>query len=424
MASSLSLPSTTSTSSSYPSLHAPPPSQDSSVQQIAMPNVFVIPPEEELEENPPWCYFDAEEAAKNPLSTTPDIDALDTALHFHQQTNNRAPAFHRSVGNDSQETVVMPRKGRNSLSRDSISDFPREVGRNRVMDEEIVEVVKVRRNEGLADIGEMREQTIKKSRTFRARASQAFKSIKNVGKGGRRPVSSASTTWQTGENARQSEEHLHRETLPRSSTPNLSRRKSLMLSHLFTFSQGSRPSAASPDVPVSTMSSSPSAMSHRHSIPADMMFYSPSHPQRLRPSPSLEDCMDTSTPVGEGPISTTPSLSKKKSFRHRLSVLELQRLFTLHSSSHSSSASASELSDNVKSPDVIVDVFAASDSSPEILDSPRTASSLSTPSSTPPLSAGPLQSNCKMEARGRDTSLEMQLDSLHFDSLHFDPNEF
>jgi hypothetical protein len=45
-----------------------------------MPDVFVIPPEEEQEETPPFCYFDASKAA---LSTEPDIESVDVALNVH-----------------------------------------------------------------------------------------------------------------------------------------------------------------------------------------------------------------------------------------------------------------------------------------------------------------------------------------------------
>ena len=82
--------------------------------QVTVPDVFVTPPEEELEYNPPFCYFDASEAARRSLSTGPDIHALDVALGLCQQTDNRAPTFTRllqaKIGGRPPEAVVMPRR--------------------------------------------------------------------------------------------------------------------------------------------------------------------------------------------------------------------------------------------------------------------------------------------------------------------------
>ena len=68
---------TSSSSSPDPELFTPPPSH-ATLQQV--PDVFVIPPEEEHADNPPFCYFDAAMESKKSLSILPDIDALDAAL--------------------------------------------------------------------------------------------------------------------------------------------------------------------------------------------------------------------------------------------------------------------------------------------------------------------------------------------------------
>ena len=49
---------------------------------MQFPDVFVIPPEEEQDYNPPWCYFDAAQAAKDGYHTSPDMDAIDVALRL------------------------------------------------------------------------------------------------------------------------------------------------------------------------------------------------------------------------------------------------------------------------------------------------------------------------------------------------------
>ncbi|KAH9952219.1 hypothetical protein B0H21DRAFT_817934 [Amylocystis lapponica] len=412
MASTFSL---SSNSSSLPSLTAPPPTHDTSMQQILVPNVFVIPPEEEQDENPPWCYFDATEAFKGSLSRSPDLETLAVALNFHQQTDNRAPAFHRALGNDSQETVVMPRRSsitwlHNSGREDAV--------RGRELGEEIVEVIKVRRNEGLADVEETQPQTMKKSKTFRARATQAFMSIKNVRKGSRR--TSVTETWAAEENPRELEDNTDERNLPRADTPNLGKRRSVVFSQLFTFNQNSRSSAASSGVPPSpTSPTSPtlSAVPPRTSISSSLSTSS-SHAMRLHPSPSLEDCMDPPS-SDRGYTFPQPSLSKKKSFRRRLSVLELQRLFTSSGPAESATASSAEElpsppSRRSKSSELLRDIFRTHESRPC---SPDSADMAYSSSSSFPLA----QSSPPAED---DTELEMRLDSLQFDSLHFDPEEF
>ncbi|CCM02863.1 uncharacterized protein FIBRA_04975 [Fibroporia radiculosa] len=389
-----------------------------------MPNVFVIPPEEEQEENPPWCYFDASEAAQGAHATEPDIEALDTALHFHQQVDNRAPAFHRSLQNDSQDTVVLPRRGSLTYVREAAMTGAEEDVKRKTFDEEIVEVVKVRRNEGRENISKPQADTIKKSKTFKARATQAFKSIKNVGKGVRPPVSSVSaSTCVSGENARVSEDARFRETLPRPSSPNLTRRRSLVLSQLFTFSNSSRPMSAEPDSPTSPVASSSSTLPLRHSMQtlpsatSPLKSQSQSHARRLHPSPSLEDCADPpSHSTGDHSLPKS-SLSKRKSFRKRISVLELQKLFSVSNPP----ASATSVQDSRSS---IADTFATAESDPHTLPSSRSSSSASSISSYAYVSED-LSPPFELDACISDPDLEeMRLDSLHFDSLHFDPEDF
>lgn len=342
-----------------------------------MPNVFVIPPEEEQDYNPPWCYFDATKASKNGLRTSPDMDALDVALRLCQQTDNRAPTFSRTYTNESQETIVMPRRSSFMKLTGVDADMEEEEGLTdirarggvRRFDEEIVEVVKVRRNEGMSDVGDGRK--MKKSNTFRARASQALRSIGlNVGGGKAQRRASVSEHPRHAESESQAPatlptRHSCQQELgtPRPTSPSISRRRSLTLGQLFNSfkeNQSSRPATPSDELmsPTSpTLVATESAPPTRPMSPAESIA-SPNLDTNLdtSPGPSLEDCVATSTksstllaepPEVEG--SAKPTLSKRKSFRRRLSVLELQKIFTLGGSSAPSSSVRANLTPNQSS---------------------------------------------------------------------------
>ncbi|KAI8998866.1 hypothetical protein BD414DRAFT_519939 [Trametes punicea] len=467
MAATLALP--THSSSTLVATLVPPPSQDFAMHQ-PVPDVFVIPPEEEQEENPPWCYFDAAAAAKESFCTSPDMDALDVALGLCQQTDNRAPSFHRHFSNESQETIVMPRKG--TLLRLQDMDLDTEDGQTdirsrnsgggsdavrsrdrhqRTFDEEIVEVVKVRRNEGMVDVEVGRTLKMKKSSTFRARATQALRSIKNVGRSNNRRASVSAPkllATATASSAAVESAQAHAATLPsrhpcpepsnpRPTSPTGNRRRSLTLSQMFAFkekekekenqssSRASSPFLVEPPSPPCE----PAPLAHPTS-PIDNT--SSSHARRLQPSPSLEDCAATPTrsPSPSGNDPSKPTLSKRKSFRRRLSVLELQKLFSMGGSSNAHSNSASS------APDTEEDLFSPSRSRPVSMESTailsnassRTSgvSSLGDMSSRPSSSSQRTGSSAHTSGGAHadtDADLEMRLDSLHFDSLHFDPDE-
>nr|VWO98680.1 Type II secretion system protein D [Ganoderma boninense] len=442
----------------------PPPSQDFVMQQ--MPNVFVHPPDEELEYNPPWCYFDATQAVKDNLTTHPDIEALDVALSFCQQTDNRAPAFRRTFPNESQDTVVMPRRGSllnlkfrapdlemdMELEPDGQPDI-RSRGPRRY-DDDVVEVVKFRRGESVADLGPEQTVKAKKTNTFRARATQALRSIKNVGKGNRdrrttvsapQPLSPAESQSQMDD---QSRHLLHGATLPtrhsfqdspisRPASPSISRRRSLTISQLFTSfkdnkeNQSSRPASPADELipPTSpTLVDSDSMPSVRPMSPADSPI-----PRRFLPS----DLQDYTPPTPKSPTPTprppapepTSKVERRRSFVRRLSVLELQKLFT---GGHSSSSAYSSESTPLPEDD---DVFSPSPSQVASVDSVGILSASSSRisqgsrysnTSSDVLSARPSWSS-QLSGRGTEegeaADLELRLDSLHFDSLHFDPDE-
>lgn len=419
---------------SYLSPNAPPPSTESSLQQ--MPNVFVIPPEEEHDENPPFCAFDALDVREG-HSTSPDIEGLDVALSFLQQTDNRAPAFHRSLANESEETVVMPKK--NEVRMDD-ADIPEIEDEDVVMterisgtfrDDEIVEVIKVRRNEGIADATPAPPPSaIKKSKSFRIRATQALKTIKNVRKSSRKPSLPPIVTRAKGENV-DGDEPMDDSPAERPTTPSLSHRKSLQLSQFFT-TRSRRTSVIEPPAsPTSTVGPSSSI-----EVP---------HPSR--PSSSLSN--RANLPFDDDDH-TSPTLSSKKSFRHRISILDIPKLFSPTSPTTSSPSLSSFSSKDSKD---------SKDSEP--LRTPRSKReslpSQSTPPQLPEISGlssdysnvaqqrphsfhapedrytdslpSSKASTDMMTARSQpaiiyESSFEMRLDSLQFESLHFDPDEF
>ncbi|KAI0747879.1 hypothetical protein C8Q80DRAFT_1120509 [Daedaleopsis nitida] len=427
-------------------LAPPPPSQEFAMQHV--PNVFVIPPEEEQDYNPPWCYFDATKAAEDGFSTHPDIDALNVALSLCQQTDNRSPAFHRSFTNESQETIVMPHRSsvlrlRNvdmNQEEDGQTDI-RTRGTNRKYDEEIVEVVKVRRNESDGGDG----WKMKKSNTFRARASQALRSIKlNVGggRGHRRASVSAPTQPQPNEPQPSTRtlptRHYCQEELPASgpSSPSVSRRRSLTFSQLFTtFKEnqgGSRPATPSDELmsPTSpTLVASDSTPSTRPMSPTESVS---SPTGCTQPLPPPEDCAATPSKAAtlspqplEAEGSSKPTLSKRKSFRRRLSVLELQKIFTLGGSGSTASSPSEPIPPQTQFEDD-ADVFSHSSSRPKSMDVTSVLSSTSrasVSSTGTDLTARPSMSSHTSDTIRETDELEMRLDSLHFDSLHIDPDE-
>ncbi|RDX48401.1 hypothetical protein OH76DRAFT_1352674 [Lentinus brumalis] len=433
----------------------PPPSQDFAMQQ--MPNVFVIPPEEEQGYNPPFMYFDASQAASSSLCISPDLDALDVALGLCQQTDNRAPTFHRSFTNESQDTIVMPRRASLMKLTNMDVDLDTENGQTdirsrggvRKYDEEIVEVVKVRRNEGIADVGEGRK--MKKSNTFRARASQALRSIKlNVGKSSQRraSVSVPRERERELELEREQSELQAAATLPsrhpyqeefqpslKPKSPTMSRRRSVTIGALFTtFSNRDKPSSRpaspseelmSPSSPTLVSSGSPSIPPSRPMSPTDSI--ASSHTHRLQPALSIDDFSATPTKsptLAPEPLNAAqPALSKRKSFRRRLSILELQNLFKIGGSNPSPT-------EPVTPADQAEDLFSPSRSRPKSMDTAGILSASSSRSSNATfsssftdLTARRSASTADLSLVNEDAELEMRLDSLHFDSLHIDPDD-
>ena len=404
---------------------AVPPSSFSSAQ---MPDVFVIPPEEEQGETPPFCYFDASKATH---STEPDIESVDIALNVHQQIANTAPVFIRTT----EEEVIMPvhRSAEEPSSPISLYGSGDE--------DDIVEVYKVEK-EVPSVAG--KKDVMSRSKTFRARATQALRSIKNVGRSSRKQPAPAQTVPSSplnkDENARPTPS-----IASRAEKNTLSKRRSRPLSQIFRFNQEEEPATeAVPPSPTATVRptsptfstassplspTSPSRSSMQSSILGSIRPSSPSpQPGPSRPTSILH--------YGDSPTSPDSLRPKPTSFRKRLSLLELPRLFgsssTVSTASSTSTPSTASLEDPPS--DVPPTPLPSTTSLPRrsSQSSSKRSWKMSRPSDDDNVEedygeiqpASALSMVKEEDSYANDFSLEMRLDSLHFDSLSFDPNDF
>src|SRR5215510_8656744 len=70
-----------------------------------MPNIFVVPPEEE--EKPAWCCA---AVSRSRLLHSPRPKFLNTALNVIQHSDSFPPIFHRDLGVVHGNDVIMPRR--------------------------------------------------------------------------------------------------------------------------------------------------------------------------------------------------------------------------------------------------------------------------------------------------------------------------
>ncbi|KAF9792419.1 hypothetical protein BJ322DRAFT_1029151 [Thelephora terrestris] len=404
-----------------PGLAVPPSSFDS----VQMPDVFVIPPEEEQAETPPFCYFDASKAA---LATEPDIESVDIALNVHQQIANTAPVFLRTS-----DEVVMP------VRSSEEAPFPT-FALDRSEDEDDIEVYKVGKE--IPSIASKKEH-MSKSKTFRARASQALRSIKNVG----RPSRKQPTTAQAATNQPSSKGENAGPTTPsiasRAGKNTLPKRRTSPISQIFRSNQEELTTDAVPPSPTTTIrptspafsTASPplSPTSPRPSMQSSMLgsirAFSPSpQPGPSRPTSPIH--------YGDSPASPDSLRPKSTSFRKRLSLLELPRLFSSSSTVSTTSTTSTPSTTSFEDP--------PSDVPPTPLPTTtslarRSSKSSSKRSWTMSRSGdddneeedyGEIQPTASLsmvkeeDSYVNEFSLEMRLDSLQFDSLSFDPNDF
>jgi len=385
-------------------LHAPPSSPS-----FQMPNVFVIPPEEEQLQTPPWCCFSAAQDGHLNLSTTPDFGSLDIALHILQDTT---PTFSRS-SNDDFENIVMPKKVGENIPMsgekyDKQPACPTISTAETESDSIVVELVEFEESDVVPHT-HTTAPTMKRSKTFMSRASGAFQSIKSVGKIRNRKLSAkdtcpSNTSTPTLGNRQPVEKYPL--PAPRALNRTLSRRSTTVLPPLFQSpkADSSPPSTAeaafSPLSPPESSSSPSTYLPHQGTAPFD------DQPSCIADEPT-------------GSHSTLRSSSSStKSFRRRFSVLDLHRFFSFPSSPTSNTFSS--LSTSTASLSISRGVSSSSDGFPEtpVDDIHETEVFPKTM-----LAEG---RNLAEEGGGlhRDLNFDMTLGSLHFDSLSFDPHNF
>ena len=432
-----------------------------------MPHVFIFPPEEEQVIHPPWCCFNASEHYIPDYDEDDDdpsdqyIDVVLDFIHEAEEVFNTTPAVQMPLVDDTQGEVVLPRKGEKRTS--SVLSFInyRNDGECGVTElpEDIVEVVKVRRNEGKVDTSTaIINPAMKRTRTIKLPFQKAFRSIKNVGRSssGRKPHSkdiwsfskSSPNVPAKGARAQQQEKIQPPPTVPpRAPSPLLTRQASRRLSQLFTRNNHSnvtlplavlsepeptpglaRPPERPPSLVISTEQSS--------SLP---------YLRNTDTSLSIDDLILLATPPKanvpqtDSPTSRSLSSSSKRSSQ-RVSVIDLHRLFTFSipgEDQHSITGLRPSRDTAPSLPSLLVSNDATSTTTS------GTSSTASSYNYAPHNFSPTLESNRNSNGRSKnqwgasevhhrwssdgvpsDIDGEMRLDSLHFDSLSFDPENF
>ncbi|KAF8478938.1 hypothetical protein DFH94DRAFT_746517 [Russula ochroleuca] len=399
---------------------SPPPSSASSTA-FEVPTVFVHPPEDEAM---PFCAFDAsqEVAESEMVFTTPEMELVQSELDDWPETVHstaeHAPAFHRS---QTDNAVIMPRRGaisHSSLSRimtppglPSIPESPKRAKEKD--DDDIVEVMKVRRGEGMLDVtyAHGTVPTLRRSKTLRSRAAQALRSIKNVGKVPRRPPLGQVFPAKENEDAVKTEVPTqatatvdkHRAkpkaqpTSTQSSLPRLKKRVSQPLTNLFGGGSESVVPSASDAVDL--------GVSPSHSGGFRTFSYSR---KASASTPALQLLRD------EPARPTSPSFSLRGT-RPKFSFVNLQSIFSGNMQPTPAEPQQVEESPDLDDavPQTPVDVDDGWDSG-EDYDSPRRRVD---PGRAPRCS----DENAYPE---EEISFEMRLNSFHFDSFDIDAEAF
>jgi hypothetical protein len=412
---------------------APASSVSSPGPTFQMPTVLVYPPEDEAM---PWCAFDAgqDSAEAELVFTTPEMELLQSELDdwpqaVHPHAEHLPASFH---GSQADCAVIPPRRGSSHRSLSgganlrrlsSIPESPKRVKERD--DDDIVEVMKVRRGEGMPDVAYAHGSvpTLRRSKTLRSRAAQALRSIKNVGKAPRRPTLEHVVPAKENRHSTETKDpaptevpptptaEKHRKmkssrTASQSSIPRLKKRVSQPLSSLFGLGLGSSESAPN------TANAIGLDVSSSHSGGFRTMPYSRSA-SASTPALQLFKDKDEARP-------TSPTFSIRGT-RHKLSFGNLQSIFSGNMANASEpvleaqQAAADPEADDTAQPRMVQtpDIEDGWDDS-EDYDSPRRHSDLGTMRRPSDESFFPEQ----------EISFEMRLNSMHFDSFSIDADAF
>jgi hypothetical protein len=334
---------------------------------MQMPNVFVVPPEED--QSPTWCFFDAAHPALSQIfdrPETPDIHVFsfsdgndsspfgaESPVSMDSFIAPRISAEARSIVealDDGNEDIIYHDVDTDSDTEledasSSIDNEPFRKARDSANDSDVVEVVKVRRNQHSSSKEDDKPQSVpltsERSKTLKSRASKAFRSLKGSLRTSKPRAQDVFTSVK-------SNAHTHpdivttitSDTSPRPSTPSISRRGSKILSQLFI----------------------PPSLKYRSSIslfdepthvsqPESVFFPTPSSPTQssLVSASSATDQLSCRSSIYENeplqddarlktasPIPTTTDVKRKN---RRFSILSLHKLFSFSSPTPSSSKS-------------------------------------------------------------------------------------
>lgn len=401
----------------------------------------------------PWCAFDGghEDADSHMVLTTPKMEeVLQSLLHDQSHPVHSSPKHTPTSGHSQADgSMITRRRGsshsslptdRNPLLR--LSVIPESPKRAKERDDDdIVEIMKVRRGEGMPDVAYANGSvppipTLRRSKTLRSRAAQALRSIKNVGKAPRtRPAmehvipakeNGVSGTAKTKAPALTCGQvplptaDMHRaKTVPfpsHSSLPRLKKRVSQPLSNLFGLGLGD-PEAASPGPDATDETGIGASPSHSHSRGFRTLPYSRSASASTSALQMFSD---------EPARPTSPSFSIR-STRQKFSFVNLQSIFSGSANTPNASEEASEpqqaeanLEVEEPAPPAQMPVDDDDDGgwdSGEDYDSPRRNVDPSGTLCRP----RPRQGSCLEE---QEFSFEMRLNSMHFDSFSFDADAF
>lgn len=390
-----------------------------------MPHVFVIPPEEEQQENPPWCCFDADQPNVSADCSPPshhDIHLFNVPYtpQPSSQTSAGSPAICAPVAGPPRTKLVSPRKLEKKQRPEAVKIVEKAAERGGCRDvredSDVIEVVKVKR--GKDDLTDPEEHSkMKRTKTLKARATRAFQSIKNVGRGSRKQRIKDLWTSSEGvpgafkgmqEHIRHQEEQLQQPPLIPPSLPN-----SRSLSQIF---QSTKPPQPPPAI-----------------VPGPASQHLPSFHSSSKDSSSLlsKNLAPEPTPIEPA----TPKSSTKNN--KRFSVRELHKVFTFPSSSPGprlptpQTAPTLPPARNDSVPSMATSTV-SSDYDDPVDDAyntvhffnHRTNQKLGTMHHRPAVMDDEDDYGTLLPGRPRDLSFEMRLDSLHFDSLSFDPEEF
>lgn len=415
---------------------------------LRMPHVFVIPPEEEQQDNPPWCCFDADEQPENngDFPSNPDIHFLDVPyLLQHSERGVPAPIARCTSVHQPRPRVPISKKLEKKQRPEAVKIIENKQSQARQRDtrrdSDVVEVVKLKRGrEAPADLEE--NTKAKRSKTLKARATNALRSIKNVGKGSHR--THVKELWTSSESMpgifkgvqeqirSQQDQAEHRPPTAPTKKGSLSRANSRSLSQIFQPAKPSRPGSS---FTVRVPSSVAVAEAHRTSPIANPS--SLPYPRYNNTNLSLNE-VPTILTTDDGlnrPVSPSPSMKKNAKF----SVRELHRLFSFSSSppDEPSSAPTTATAPFSSTRTRFMAATSTSTLSSDYLDLPM-EEDIYTDAHLLDLESADRKSASRYHQAFRtrhdddistlrrlsDLSFEMRLDSLHFDALSFDPEDF